>query len=258
MLSGIPMIDAYEAILESPVVEELEETSKQFNGSFDALKRWSGQAAELGFSRKWEYPFAIDRLDKLKLQTGSMLDAASGANFFPFYLRNRFPGLTYTGLDIDERACRSFNAVVKSKGFKNMEVGFGDLRRLNLLKSEIADVVLCISVIEHIPNPFLALHELHRVLKPGGTMIITFDIKMPVLTCAGMPLEPVLEFLYGIFYQDIPADVRGPNLESVSTEYILEKHPQLLPWDDLKNFQSLIFYCDAIQKATKEPGPKTI
>jgi 2-polyprenyl-3-methyl-5-hydroxy-6-metoxy-1,4-benzoquinol methylase len=35
------------------------------------------------------------------------------------------------------------------------------------------DVVLCSEVIEHVKHPFNFLQEIHRVLKPGGTLILT-------------------------------------------------------------------------------------
>ena len=35
------------------------------------------------------------------------------------------------------------------------------------------DVVLCTEVLEHLPDPIAAIHELDRVLKCGGTMILT-------------------------------------------------------------------------------------
>ena len=35
------------------------------------------------------------------------------------------------------------------------------------------DIVLCTEVLEHLPNPVVAIHELDRVLKSGGKMIIT-------------------------------------------------------------------------------------
>ncbi len=35
------------------------------------------------------------------------------------------------------------------------------------------DIILCTEVLEHIPNPILALTEFQRLLKPGGQLIIT-------------------------------------------------------------------------------------
>lgn len=248
MEPGIPTIEAYEAILQSPIVAELEASVKRFRGIFNADKVWTGGNSALGFSRKWEYPFVIDRLEKLKLSNNSIIDTGPGAIFFPFYLRARFPGIQYSGVDIDREACHSFNTFVEENHYKNVVLRYGDLRRLNLVKNESADIVLCISALEHIQNPFLVIHELHRILKPGGTLIISFDIALPDMSCAGAPLGPLLDFLYGIFHLDIPTNIIGPRPDSVSTEYIRKQHPESLPWKNPDHFRNLIFYCDDIEK----------
>lgn len=35
------------------------------------------------------------------------------------------------------------------------------------------DLVICLEVLEHVSNPFAAIQELYRVLKPNGTIILT-------------------------------------------------------------------------------------
>jgi SAM-dependent methyltransferase len=35
------------------------------------------------------------------------------------------------------------------------------------------DAILCIQVLEHVSNPFTASGELHRVLRPGGKLLVT-------------------------------------------------------------------------------------
>ena len=35
------------------------------------------------------------------------------------------------------------------------------------------DVVLCTEVLEHVPEPIAVVHELGRILKPGGKLILT-------------------------------------------------------------------------------------
>jgi SAM-dependent methyltransferase len=46
------------------------------------------------------------------------------------------------------------------------------------------DVILCTEVIEHIPEPTLAIREFSRILKPGGTLLITAPLQ------SGLHQEP--------------------------------------------------------------------
>lgn len=50
----------------------------------------------------------------------------------------------------------------------------GDILKLPL-EDKSADIVFCIAVLHHIPSPFQsqALHELYRILKPKGYLILT-------------------------------------------------------------------------------------
>lgn len=44
------------------------------------------------------------------------------------------------------------------------------------LEDESVDTVLCTEVFEHLKNPMLALKEFSRILKPGGTLILTAPV----------------------------------------------------------------------------------
>lgn len=46
------------------------------------------------------------------------------------------------------------------------------------------DVVLCTEVIEHVPDPISAIKEIARILKPGGTLLITAPLQ------SGLHQEP--------------------------------------------------------------------
>jgi len=54
-----------------------------------------------------------------------------------------------------------------------------DAQRLGLA-SEAFDIVLCTEVLEHVPEPQAAIDEMFRVLKPGGTLILTTRFLFPI------------------------------------------------------------------------------
>ena len=48
------------------------------------------------------------------------------------------------------------------------------------LADDTFDVVVCTEVLEHLPEPQTAIHEMYRVLKPGGTLILTTRFLFPI------------------------------------------------------------------------------
>lgn len=55
----------------------------------------------------------------------------------------------------------------------------GDVHDLPF-ENETFDVVLCSEAFEHFHNPFVAAQEISRVLKPGGTVLVTTRFTFPV------------------------------------------------------------------------------
>ena len=49
----------------------------------------------------------------------------------------------------------------------------GDAQAMTALADGAYDTVMCLEVLEHLPNPERALAEIARVLKPGGTLVLT-------------------------------------------------------------------------------------
>jgi 2-polyprenyl-3-methyl-5-hydroxy-6-metoxy-1,4-benzoquinol methylase len=96
-----------------------------------------------------------------------ILDVSAGAGVFSIALATLGFEVTATNLVVEELPEKRF--------FKQ----FGcDFRSINLdtqtfpFSSDEFDVVLFLHVIEHLKKPLLALKEIRRVLKPGGTLII--------------------------------------------------------------------------------------
>lgn len=55
----------------------------------------------------------------------------------------------------------------------------GDAQALGIADAAF-DVVLCTEVLEHVPEPQRAIDEMFRVLKPGGTLLLTTRFLFPI------------------------------------------------------------------------------
>ena len=76
----------------------------------------------------------------------------------------------FISVDISQESITEAERLIKSLGIKNVEFKQGDVYNLPF-KDETFDSVIICFVLEHLHNPKLALNELKRVLKPGGTLI---------------------------------------------------------------------------------------
>ena len=106
----------------------------------------------------------------LKLPAGSkILDAGAGEG------RNKkfCSHLDYSSLDSGE-----YDGVGNKQG---LHKGSRDYSKVDIIadiedipiKDATFDAVLCVEVLEHVKNPNVALKEIYRVLKKGGTLILT-------------------------------------------------------------------------------------
>jgi SAM-dependent methyltransferase len=73
------------------------------------------------------------------------------------------------------------NSVYDGKGASGLQTGSWDFSQIDIV-SDILDIpepdasfdaVLCTEVLEHLPDPIRAVDEMARLLRPGGTFIIT-------------------------------------------------------------------------------------
>lgn len=54
------------------------------------------------------------------------------------------------------------------------EVTFiGDIQEMTMISTARYDSAICLEVLEHVPHPFQAALEIHRILKPGGLLVIS-------------------------------------------------------------------------------------
>ncbi|MBM4201875.1 MAG: class I SAM-dependent methyltransferase [Gammaproteobacteria bacterium] len=76
----------------------------------------------------------------------------------------------YFGLDIPART----SAIYRSRP----DV-YGDAERLPLRDGSV-DTVMLMEVLEHLPDPAAALHDVRRVLRPGGRLVVSVPFVYPI------------------------------------------------------------------------------
>jgi SAM-dependent methyltransferase len=247
---GIPRIEAGPALADSELFREMEIFSDRFLDrnrsalrSYDA--KWISDPLRQ-WSRRWEYPFVYQRLARLAA-TGAalnLLDAGSGVTFFPFYLAARLPNVDVRCVDRDVGLNSVFQKL-KSDGADRVRFAPGDLHELSHDDKSI-DIIYCVSVLEHTDDHRRILDEFHRVLKPGGRLLVTFDIALDGHSdispaAAGMLLND-LNGKFASARDDAgpaasPTSMR-PDLatlldstgELLTTEHVRRHHPERLPW----------------------------
>lgn len=139
------------------------------------------------WSRAFEYPWALINGD---FRVGmKVLDAAGGDAPFQAYLLNL--GLEVTNVDL-----------AVTSPYEDVKQVQGDLKNLPFTDG-CFDRVTCLSVLEHIESPEKVLPELWRVLRPGGKLLVTFDVADYVRFNHTIDLS-VAQTLLDVFGLEIP------------------------------------------------------
>lgn len=180
---GCPTPEQYAKNLTDPLFLRMREFSRGFlerNAKHldDYGKRWSLDPLE-HWSRRWEYPYAAHAIEAyLAERPGSVriFDAGSGLTFFPGYIAAQRPDVEYICFDIDSSYTETFSKL-EGPGQERSQLVIGDLAAIPLAAHSI-DVCLCISVLEHMPDPAVVVAEFERITKPGGLICLTFDIDL--------------------------------------------------------------------------------
>ena len=104
-------------------------------------------------------------------EKGELLDVGSGFGFFLSEMKNR--GWDVTGIEISQKAMDYARDVL------GLTIHPGPLEKANF-PDDYFDAVTGFYVIEHLPYPMAFLRECHRILKPGGLLLLRYPHTTPI------------------------------------------------------------------------------
>jgi ubiquinone/menaquinone biosynthesis C-methylase UbiE len=134
------------------------------------VKEYAAQARD--YDRTWSFYIEATTQATLKRLPMSaqarVLDVGCGTGELLRRLRARYPAAVLAGLDPVEEML----VVAKEKlsGKEDLRVGYADALPWN---SGSFDVVVSCNMFHYITHPVVALQEMGRVLRPGGTLVMT-------------------------------------------------------------------------------------
>ena len=241
---GLPQVADYRALVASAWFKSIEEYSDAFlRRNVAALREYQEKWVKdplHQWSRQWEYPFVIGRaMSGLRSHSGThphraILDAGAGVTFLPYYLAEQFTDVEVTCLD-HEPAWAAVYEQANRTAVRPIRFVADDLRHLPFSDASF-DIVYCVSVLEHTNAYGDIVREFRRVLRPGGTVIITFDISID--GDSDIPPQKAQHLLGTLFrqfpesppaeYADLSASVTASGV--LTTRAVVAFDARLLPW----------------------------
>jgi ubiquinone/menaquinone biosynthesis C-methylase UbiE len=178
--TGFASLDDIESDRWKAIFPHLEKVQQEFTRlQFHGVNyRWPREPL-YNFIRVWEYPFVYQQFAALSSTPAkgakTVADLGSGATFFPFAVARL--GFDVRAIDTDEAAEQALQRAIGTMPAQPGTIRFlrSDIAALPLDDGSL-DHAYCISVLEHLPEPWEAIREVRRVLKPGGLFVLTFDV----------------------------------------------------------------------------------
>ncbi len=98
-----------------------------------------------------------------------VLEAGCGVGSQTLVLARNNPQVSFVSVDINPASLEQARRLIEQEGIGNVSFAQADLFRLPYPPADFDHIFLCF-VLEHLPEPVLALRILMESLKPGGTL----------------------------------------------------------------------------------------
>ncbi len=181
-------------------------------------------------------PQTLDR----RLFEGKLLSAIVYPEFFPLQSSERVVNLgcgvgpqvaIYRGqfremvcIDLSADRIRQLEIFMAEQGMRNYTALVAPVEATGLPSSSF-DRALCIDIIEHLSQPLALLQEVHRLLRPGGTALVT----IPIMHDRWVHLARTLKRVFGkLSVEELPMghpDRHNTDLSRVAWLALFRKSP---------------------------------
>ena len=123
---------------------------------------------------RWCDDAVIDRIGKMDAAFDRVLDVGCGTGVLLHKLSLCYPKVRFDGLDLSDQMI----AQAVAKSLPNAVFSQGDAENPPYPDNTF-DILMCTSSFHHYPNPQAAIQSFHRILKPGGLLILC-DMALPL------------------------------------------------------------------------------
>ncbi|MBM3910684.1 MAG: class I SAM-dependent methyltransferase [Thaumarchaeota archaeon] len=110
------------------------------------------------------------KLDYLPFK-GRILEAGCGTGYTTHVIANLRRDIKITAIDFSEGSLEFANNFSIKNNYKNIEFIYMDLKKIQLTENQF-DMVICSGVLHHIENPQPIFHNLCKLVKKNGIIII--------------------------------------------------------------------------------------
>jgi SAM-dependent methyltransferase len=239
LLSGIPTDHNYRSLIRSGKFQEMEKFSENF---LSVNKKFLGKYAQRWvkdplhqWSRQWEYPYVFNRVETVlqNKRVSKTLDAGSGITFFPYFIKSLYPETEIYCVDNDAQLEAVYQQI-NAHGKERINFLCSDLKELPFPPEQF-DVIYCVSVLEHTDDYAGIIEGFHKTLKPGGKLVITFDLSLD--GTRDINVEKGTQLLKSLTEkfdsrEDVPLElnsiISAPDIFTTHTAKKID--PGLLPW----------------------------
>jgi ubiquinone/menaquinone biosynthesis C-methylase UbiE len=120
----------------------------------------------------------VDHVLTLGVTSGLALDVGTGPGQIPIKLALRLPRLQIIGVDLSEAMLKQAQHDAQTIGVADrVTFQIGDAKKLSFPAGHF-DLVICNSLLHHVPHPLVTLNELARVARPDGAILLR-DLRRP-------------------------------------------------------------------------------